>query len=315
MNILLGSASRTRESRSMLFAAALVIYLFAFGGGALYGGALMRLSETPHFRGLASIILIGMSLGAWLLLTFAGSGFAIGPRAAGAGTLLLTLAWVYLEFRTPHRWLLHHLNWVEPLRALQTAILCLACCCLGCLFATAFKDRNLVAVGAVVGGLVDYWGVSIGSTKLIVSHAPRIVEHVAVHLPQSRVMHGVPLLVGPGDYVFAGILLALVQRHDLRPRVVALVMWGLLVAAMAGVLFLGWSIPAVAPMAVAVLLPNLNQFHFKRSELFALAYGGILLIVLGFAATWYIPHVFHSSAKRQQSTQQPPAARVEPPLR
>jgi hypothetical protein len=84
---------------------------------------------------------------------------------------------------------------------------------------------------------------------------------------------------------------------------------------MAGVLFLGWSIPAVAPMAVAVILPNLDQFHFQRAELFALIYGGILLIVLGFAATWYIPRVFSSSANRPPALHASQPAHVETPQR
>jgi len=61
----------------------------------------------------------------------------------------------------------------------------------------------------------------------------------------------------------------------------------------------------------------LDQFHFERAELFALIYGGILLIVLGFAATWYIPRVFRSTANpaRPPALRTSPSAHVEPPSR
>ncbi|HET6381836.1 MAG TPA: hypothetical protein VFJ58_00460 [Armatimonadota bacterium] len=273
-----------RAVEPALFLAA-AAYLALFGLQMIYLPPLARWAMRGHLSAAASLILVAASLAAGIWVTFLAARAPTPPALSAALMAAFAFAWALLTFAAPVRWLNLHAWWITPYVAVRELSLALGAAFLGRAVAPAFKDRNLVAAGALVGAAVDFWGVNFGTTRAIITHMPALHQRVSVHLPHLG--HLTPL-VGPGDYVFIGIMFALAHRHNLNPVKTAWLMWALLFAAMVGVLLAGWSVPAVVPMAIAVILPNVAEFRFKRDELFALLYAGALLGALAFG--WWFSH-------------------------
>ena len=161
---------------------------------------------------------------------------------------------------------------------------------LGKLIAAGFKDQNLVLPAAVAAALVDYWGVYFGTTRQIVTQHHNLVHKVSVHIPSLA--PGLGLDIGPGDFVFLGIIFALLHRFDLKPARTAMVMACLLAIAAVIPMVSPLSVPGVVPMGLAVLIVNGRSFKYERSELFALLYAAVMLGVG--AAAWWLFHRGHA---------------------
>jgi hypothetical protein len=239
---------------------------------------------APLFHS-AQIGIIAVALAAGIWVTYLASDLPLSPARSAWMTAAFLALWALLTFFPPERWLAAHRLVRGPYAALVELLLALASSFAGRVIAVAFKDKNLVAAGAAVAAAIDYWGVNFGTTKAIVTHAPALHRRVSVHIPH---LGGSELLVGPGDYIFIGIMLALVHRFDMRPARTAWVMWFFLVLATIGVMVGGWWVPGIVPMAAAIILVNITEFKFKRSELFALLYVAGLLVPL--ALLWWLFH-------------------------
>ncbi|MCC6445590.1 MAG: hypothetical protein IT210_19305 [Armatimonadetes bacterium] len=173
--------------------------------------------------------------------------------------------------------------------------LILASASLGYLVSTVIKEPNLILPVAVVGALVDYWGVHFGPTQMVLSKAPQVLQTMSAKIPAlgqaARAPGGLPYIamIGPGDFLFLAIFYACVHKFGMNGRATyiwtaVLLTLGMLVALMTPVFY----IPALVPMGVAVMAANWKYFKFKREEFFALLYAGIFIVVLVFLFIIYL---------------------------
>ncbi|MDQ2731518.1 MAG: hypothetical protein M3Y56_07655, partial [Armatimonadota bacterium] len=240
------------------------------------------------------LTIVALAVGIWV--TYLATATATTPLQSLYLTVLFTVAWYVLisGILTP-LWK----AWRVPgslCIALGFLCLALASSFLGRLISEAFKDRNLVPVAAMVGALVDIWGVFFGTTHQIVTYHRDVVDRVSVHTPTVGI--GPAFQLGPGDYVFIGILFALVHRFHLNPARTAGAMLALLSLTAFFVLHNGWSLPGIVPMALAVVLVNVREFKFQKSELIAIVLA--LILLAGGAFGWRL-----YEGRRQQPPARP----------
>ncbi|MGQ9524653.1 MAG: hypothetical protein ACUVTZ_07375 [Armatimonadota bacterium] len=194
----------------------------------------------------------------------------------------------------------------------RNMMMILAATLFGCLVSYAIREPGILAPGSLVAAMVDYWGVYYGTTLHAVQTAPKVVEKVSVKVPAFGVM-GPIATIGPGDFVFLGVFFAAMHRLRLRVRETFWVLLILLAPCLAAVLAMGWSIPALVPMAVAVLLVNRGRFGLTRSEKVASAVAVALVAALLVLLTAVGPFAKAGSAPiTQQEKKETPAQSVSP---
>lgn len=154
----------------------------------------------------------------------------------------------------------------------------------GCMVSFAIREPGVLVPGAVVAAMVDYWGVYYGTTLRAVQTAPEVVQKVSVKVPAFGVI-GPIATIGPGDFVFLGVFFAAMHRLGLKVPQTFWALLALLAPCLVVVLAFGLSIPALVPMAAAVLLVNRAHFRLTRSEKAASALVVILVAALLFLLT------------------------------
>ena len=297
------------EQRQTL-AAAIVSYLVVFGLSGFYTRPLAHvMASVSGFHGptsshhaklayvvgvvVISVLISAISLAAGIWVTYVATSLQVsGPLSLGL-TIWFAGVWAAILFGIPDSFWRFQPRAAMPVAAVAYLALALAASFLGKLVALAFRDKNLVLGAAITGALVDFWGVNSrhGTTHALVSTHPEMVRHLSVHVP--TLIPQIATTIGPGDYVFIGILLALVHRFQLNPSRTAIVIWILLVLSMVLVIRFGLPIPAVFPMGIAVIGTNLREFKFKRSEVFALVYAGALLAAIILVWEWVASRGVH----------------------
>lgn len=158
---------------------------------------------------------------------------------------------------------------------------------LGTFISLAIKDAPLMLPVLLVGGLVDYWGVYFGTTHHFVKNAPEIVERVSAKVPTVS-FGGVPIVttIGPGDFLFLGIFFASMARFRFDiPRT----FWAFFALLLVSLMIVSWlpiPIPALVPMAIAMIGVNWRKLRLSRAEAFASFYaiGFLALLLAGMTA-------------------------------
>lgn len=285
---------------------ACIAYLAVFALAPLYIPFLLHsvLGLAPAHTAARGLLILSLTM----LLTVMGLAVGIWVTYLATATPTTPLQSFYLTALFAASWYGLISGLLSPLwkswsfsktPSLAFGFLCLALASsfLGRLIAEAFKDRNLVPVAALVGALVDIWGVFFGTTHQIVIQHRDVVDRVSVHTPHVGI--GPAFQLGPGDYVFIGILFALVHRFRLNPARTAWAMLALLSLTAFLVLHNGWSLPGIVPMALAVVLVNAREFKFQRSEVVAI--GVVLILLAGGAFGWsqYQGHQQRTPARAQ----------------
>lgn len=143
---------------------------------------------------------------------------------------------------------------------------------LGYLVASILHSPSILLPVAIVAGLVDIWGVYFGTTFMVQHAHPQVVTAVSAAVPAGKAVTGPLLTIGFGDFVFLGLFLTCIERFRMNTRTTLVMLYILLTLALTFVLLTGISVPALAPMAVAVVLANINKFKLKREEWFAILY-------------------------------------------
>lgn len=154
---------------------------------------------------------------------------------------------------------------------------------LGTFISLAIKDAPLMLPVLLVGGMVDYWGVYYGTTHHFVENAPEIVERVSAKVPTVSFggVYVPPTMIGPGDFLFLGIFFACMYRFDFDVKRTFWAFYGLLLVSLVLVNVFPIPIPALVPMAIAMLGVNWRKLKLSRAETFATLYGlGFLTLVL-----------------------------------
>ena len=197
----------------------------------------------------------------------------------------------------------------------RNMMMILAATFFGCLVSFAIREPGILAPGAVVAAMVDYWGVYYGTTLRAVQTAPEVVQKVSVKVPAFGVM-GPIATIGPGDFVFLGLFFAAMYRLKLKVPQTFWALLALLAPCLVAVLAFRLSIPALVPMAVAVLLVNRGRFGLTRSEKAASALVVALVAALLFLMTTAGPFARDRFAPvTQRERKEPQSRRTPPPAR
>ncbi len=183
----------------------------------------------------------------------------------------------------------------------------------GTLLSLLLRSLNLIPPVASVLALVDIWTVLLGGPvhRIMTSQSAgaKVLQHtLTAALPSVHTARGAePIqLVGFADYLFMAFFVAAICRfvqseRAYRATIIALsaVLSGYMIFAF----FSGWSLPALVPMAVVMIALHWRQFHYQRSEAFALLYAALFIGLIA-AGYWYF-------GRQRESTEPHGAMRPE----
>lgn len=242
---------------------------------------LLRRFHPPAVLLLGSLALTVafMAIHLWLVQGLSVPG--IRPAAAAIGMLVSAgLVWRGLfAARLPANPLL--LPWLL-LALMFTAIL------FGVLASRIIREPALLIPAALVGAVVDYWGVFFGTTRAALQHHPQLVARLSVPVPAFAGF--APLVtIGPADFLFLGLFFACIQRFGLNLRATFAACLALLSATIL-LIVPRMDVPALVPIGAAVLGANWRRLRLSRSETFALLYGLALVAAILALFAWLKPY-------------------------
>lgn len=172
---------------------------------------------------------------------------------------------------------------------------------LGALVSRLLRGANMIPPVAAALGLVDIWTVLLNGPvhRVLASHsqaAQGVAKALTVALPAPAASSGAaPMtVVGFADYLFIAFFVSALTRFSgdtalFRRNVIALSI--ILSLYMSIAMATSWALPALVPMAVAMIAVNWRCFHYERSEVFALLYAGLFIgLILGLF-WWFGPSV------------------------
>lgn len=155
-----------------------------------------------------------------------------------------------------------------PLRSLITLCIVSGATSIGCMVAFRVRDRNLLLPVVILAAFIDLWTVTSGPTSHAIQHAPDVVSAVSAPIPAAGAGVFVPsTLVGPGDFLFLGLVFCAVARLalDLRRN-----FWYVYAAMTLGMLAVTFDVlpylPALIVLAAAVALANRKDFSLTKQE-------------------------------------------------
>jgi hypothetical protein len=196
---------------------------------------------------------------------------------------------------------------------LSSVLLVWFACSLGAALARMLRGANMVPPVAAVLAFVDIWTVLLGGpvSKVMHSSAPAAraaTQAFTVPLPTTQPNAAPMTVVGFADFLFIAFFVAAMCRFvpvpsTYRRTLIALVV--VLCPYMALVMLSDWipvlascsQLPALVPVSLAMLLVHWRQFHYERSELFALLYAGCFIAAI-VGAFWYFAR---RTAPREES--------------
>jgi hypothetical protein len=245
------------------------------------------------------------------------------PPAALAIVLFVVLALVWSEFLLGRPFgIFAHVNWrAHPTglfvmrlvhRPVADLALITAAALLGVALAGLISDPKMLLPVVLVGALVDYWGVYMGTTNAVITMAPRVVQSASAAIPSfggGATPAGLQpaSFVGFGDWLFLAMFLTVAWRYELHPRRTFWALLGFLVPAMLIVIFGGLDfLPAVVPMALAIFVVNGRRLKLSRAETFATFYALLMVAAMILAYTLLAPRFISRSSPRPSP---PPAHR------
>jgi hypothetical protein len=215
--------------------------------------------------------------------------------------VLLALVWGEFLLGRPFG-LFTHINWrahpdgFQLMRLIHRPVadlaLITAAALLGATLARLISDPKMLLPVVLVGALVDYWGVYMGTTHAVITLAPHVVQSASAAIPAfggGATPAGLQpaSFVGFGDWLFLTMFLAVAYRYDLQPRRTFWALLAFLIPAMLIVIFGGLDfLPAVVPMALAIFVVNGRRLKLSRPEAFATFYA--LLMVGAMIAAYSI---------------------------
>ncbi|MBV9866811.1 MAG: hypothetical protein JO316_15760 [Abitibacteriaceae bacterium] len=159
----------------------------------------------------------------------------------------------------------------------------------GSLISRIITTPNMLGPVCAIIAMIDVWGVLLGGiVSKLMSKAPQAVSHGMVKGPAAGIATAshysiaVPD-IGVGDYLFLGLLFAVLHAHEMNWR--DAIKWTVPLMALALLAiefpFLGvQALPGLLFIGLGVAIPNLKHFQYTREEKFALLYAGIFVVIL-----------------------------------
>lgn len=188
-------------------------------------------------------------------------------------------------------------SWLPRVHGLlDLGTVCLATS-LGGLLSFILRGANMIPPVAAVLALVDIWTVLLGGPvgRIMTSTNPaavKVTQAMTVKLPALAPRGATPfnLVVGFADFLFIAFFVAAISRFVPSQRIYHRMLSTLitvLCAYMLVVCFFGLSLPALLPLAVVMIALHWRYFQYSRSEIFAMLYAGLFILLIG-AGFWYM---------------------------
>lgn len=183
-----------------------------------------------------------------------------------------------------------------------------AAAAIGYMVSLRVTDKNLLLPVVVIAACIDVFTVTRGPVSAVLTKAPEIAQAVSAPIPKVGAGAFVPsLLIGPGDFLFAALVFAVVSRlkmNELRT------FWFVTAAMTAGMLaiavgLLGF-LPALILLAAGVILANWREFRLSRHEI-------ISMLVVGAALAVALPLAWSALAPKNTPKPSPPAKKEAAP--
>lgn len=252
-------------------AALVLIYVAAMIGIAL-GAARLQLSPAKV------ALLLVLTLGIW----------AVGRFVLIQGVLEPFNRANFAANRRPELW---QVFGGRQIRTLTDLSLIMAATWGGVLVSHLIKSRNLLGPICAMIALIDIWGVLFGG---IVS---QLMNNPMTKAASQNALAGVPQLggatagaasryavslpyIGAGDYLFLGLLFAVLVRLGMNWRGAVQLTYPLVAGALLAIALGAPFLPGLLFIGAGVALPNLRYFKFSREENFALLYASGFVILL-----------------------------------
>lgn len=209
----------------------------------------------------------------------------IGGLAAAAGLLGLIVwrsGFVANAHRLPNWQELAYIaaRYPHPLKMPLSVCLMLVPASVGHMVSLRIKDRNLILPVVMFAAWIDLWTVTQGPVSVVMKKAPAVVEAVSAPIPQAGAGAFVPVtLVGPGDFLFMGLVFAAVHRLGMDSVRNFWFIYAAMTLGMLAVMFgLVSFLPALILLAAAVVAANWRSFHLSRQEIISVAVVAAVLL-------------------------------------
>ncbi len=157
----------------------------------------------------------------------------------------------------------------------------LAAASVGYLVSLRVKDKNLILPVVMFAAYIDAWTVTRGPVSAVLQNAPEVVNAVAAPIPAAGTGAFVPVsMVGPGDFLFMGLVFAAVHRLEMNG---SRNYWFVTIAMALGMLAVvrGWFgldfLPALIVLGIGVAAANWREFKLTRQEAISMAIVGAVL--------------------------------------
>lgn len=261
---------------------------------------------TPHFPSVEWTILGAtfLSLPLTLLLAVSIPRALRSSRALALHTLISMLIFLptvllpILAISFPSRLWNSFIFLLLPFRWIQVfipggggLILIWTAACIGGWLARLVREPKLLLPIALVLALVDIYTVFGGGiVQQAVQSKPghqivqkQAMSSLSMHLPTVKPRGGaspIQLDVGFADYLFIAFFFACFMRLGVPSRAIFLALAATLTIYMMIVFFFDIDLPALVPISIVVIIGNMKLFKYERSELFALLYAGLAILLL-----------------------------------
>jgi hypothetical protein len=166
------------------------------------------------------------------------------------------------------------------LKMLLTTLVMLSAASIGYMVSLRVTDKNLLLPVVLFAAWIDLWTCTKGPVSTMMKRAPELVNAVSVPIPQAGAGAFIPkFLIGPGDFLFAGLVFAVVSRLKMNgPRTFWLVLGTMGLGMLAIATGLLNFFPALIMLAVGVVVANWREFKLSRQEMISTA---VVAVVLG----------------------------------
>lgn len=175
---------------------------------------------------------------------------------------------------------------------LQGVMLILFASCLGAALSKLVRAANMIPPIAVVLALVDIYTVLLGGpVKQVMQSETPVAQNIVraftapVAVPEQASARPFAPIVGFADFLFTAFFIAAICRFVTARSPFARTVITLITALclyMCIVLYFDLSLPALVPMALVMLALHWKNFHYSRSEVFALIYAALIIgVVVG----------------------------------